>query len=78
VTVTRGTIPNGTIVLRDGKIAAAGANVSIPAGADVVDATGLRFHRLWSVRGGQNRGRDSGPRHGGGNQQRFRCQRDHR
>ena len=40
VTVTAGTIPNGTIVLRDGKIAALGANVSIPAGAEVVDVTG--------------------------------------
>jgi len=40
LTVTRGTIENGTIVLRNGKIAAVGANVPIPAGADVVDATG--------------------------------------
>jgi imidazolonepropionase-like amidohydrolase len=40
VTVTKGTIPNGTIVLRDGKIAALGANVSVPAGAEVIDATG--------------------------------------
>jgi imidazolonepropionase-like amidohydrolase len=40
LTVTRGTIQNGTIVLRAGKIAAVGANVSIPAGADVVDGAG--------------------------------------
>src|SRR5262249_53853678 len=40
VTVTRGTIANGTIVLRDGKIAAVGANVPIPQGADVIDGTG--------------------------------------
>src|SRR5947209_17968437 len=40
LTATRGTIPNGTIVLRGGKIAAVGANVPIPAGAEVVDATG--------------------------------------
>ena len=40
VTVTKGTIQNGTIVLRGGKIAAIGQNVSIPAGADIVDATG--------------------------------------
>jgi imidazolonepropionase-like amidohydrolase len=40
VTVTRGTVPNGTIVLRDGKIAAVGANVTIPAGAEVIDVTG--------------------------------------
>jgi imidazolonepropionase-like amidohydrolase len=41
LTVTRGTIENGTIVLRDGKIAAiGGAGVDIPAGAEVVDAKG--------------------------------------
>ena len=40
LTVTRGTIPNGTIVLRDGKIAAVGANVDMPSGADVIDVTG--------------------------------------
>jgi imidazolonepropionase-like amidohydrolase len=40
LTITKGTIQNGTIVLRDGKIAAVGANVSIPPGADVVDAAG--------------------------------------
>ncbi|HUF47350.1 MAG TPA: amidohydrolase family protein [Vicinamibacterales bacterium] len=40
MTATRGTIANGTIVMRDGKIAAVGANVSIPAGAEVVDGTG--------------------------------------
>ncbi len=40
LTATRGTIANGTIVLRDGKIAAVGTNVPIPAGAEVVDGTG--------------------------------------
>jgi imidazolonepropionase-like amidohydrolase len=40
LTVTKGTIPKGTIVLRDGKIAAVGANVDIPAGAEVIDASG--------------------------------------
>src|SRR5437868_1407669 len=40
LTVTRGTIQNGTIVLRGGKIAEVGANVAIPSGADVVDAAG--------------------------------------
>ena len=40
LTVTRGTIPNGTIVLRAGKIAAIGANVAVPAGAEVVDGSG--------------------------------------
>ncbi len=40
VTVSHGTINNGTIVLRDGKIAAMGTNVQVPAGATVVDGTG--------------------------------------
>ena len=33
-------IPNGTIVLRGGKIIALGASVSVPAGAEVVEARG--------------------------------------
>ena len=40
LTATRGTIANGTVLIRDGKIAAVGANVQIPAGADVYDGTG--------------------------------------
>jgi imidazolonepropionase-like amidohydrolase len=40
LTVTKGTIPNGTIVLRDGKIAAVGAGVDVPSGAEVFDASG--------------------------------------
>src|SRR5687767_15164732 len=39
-TVTKGTIPNGTVLIRDGKIAAVGANVSVPSDAEVIDATG--------------------------------------
>ena len=33
-------IPNGIVVIRGGKIAAVGANVSVPAGAEVIDAAG--------------------------------------
>jgi imidazolonepropionase-like amidohydrolase len=40
LTATRGTIPNGTVVLRDGKIAAVGATVAVPADAEVIDASG--------------------------------------
>ena len=40
LTVTRGTIASGTIVLQNGKIAAIGPNASIPAGAEVIDGTG--------------------------------------
>ncbi|MEW5984057.1 MAG: amidohydrolase family protein [Acidobacteriota bacterium] len=40
LTITNGTIPNGTVLVRDGKIAAVGANVEVPASAEIVDATG--------------------------------------
>jgi imidazolonepropionase-like amidohydrolase len=40
LTVTQGTLSNGTILIRDGKIAAVGTNVSIPSGATVIDAAG--------------------------------------
>jgi imidazolonepropionase-like amidohydrolase len=40
LTVTHGTIPNGTVLVRDGKIAAVGADVQVPAGVPVVDAAG--------------------------------------
>ena len=33
-------IPNGTVVIRGGKIVAVGANVTVPAGAEIVDAAG--------------------------------------
>ncbi len=44
VTVTGGVIENGTIVLRDGKIAAVGAEVSIPSGAERIDGKGLSVY----------------------------------
>ena len=37
-------IENGTVILRDGKIAAVGANVQVPAGAEVIDAKGLQVY----------------------------------
>src|SRR5512147_192191 len=40
MTASSGTIEKGTIVIRDGKIAAVGANVPVPAGAKVIDGTG--------------------------------------
>jgi len=39
-TGTGAVIENGTIVVRDGKIAAVGADVRVPQGAEVVDASG--------------------------------------
>ena len=40
LTVAKGTIRNGSILIRDGKIAAVGRNVRVPRGATVIDATG--------------------------------------
>ena len=40
MTAAKGTIPKGTIVIRDGKIAAVGADVAVPAGAQVIDGNG--------------------------------------
>jgi imidazolonepropionase-like amidohydrolase len=40
LTVTKGTIPNGTVIVRDGKVAEVGTGLAVPDGADVVDATG--------------------------------------
>ncbi|MFZ0335577.1 MAG: amidohydrolase family protein [Candidatus Acidiferrales bacterium] len=37
-------IENGTVVIRDGKIAAVGANVDVPDGAQVIDASGLEVY----------------------------------
>jgi Imidazolonepropionase and related amidohydrolases len=41
VTVTGPDIENGTVVIRDGKIEAVGANVSVPSGAQTIDGNGL-------------------------------------
>jgi imidazolonepropionase-like amidohydrolase len=41
VTLVGAAIENGTVIIREGKIAAVGANIEIPAGAQVIDATGL-------------------------------------
>jgi imidazolonepropionase-like amidohydrolase len=40
MTVTNGTVQNGSILIRDGKIAAVGPNVTAPADALVIDAAG--------------------------------------
>jgi imidazolonepropionase-like amidohydrolase len=40
LTVTNSIIQGGTVLVRDGKIVAVGTDVSVPPGADVVDATG--------------------------------------
>ncbi len=43
-TVTHGTIENGTIVIRGDRIEAVGADVAVPAGAEVIDGTGLTVY----------------------------------
>lgn len=40
LTITKGTIEHGDVLIRDGKIAAVGQNLPAPAGAKVIDATG--------------------------------------
>lgn len=40
MTATHGTIEKGTVLIRNGKIAAIGTNVTVPAGAKVIDGTG--------------------------------------
>src|SRR5690606_455011 len=37
-------IENGTIVIADGRIQALGTNVQVPAGAEVIDASGLSVY----------------------------------
>src|SRR5438270_6850730 len=46
LTVSHGTIENGVVVLQNGKISAVGAagSVSAPAGAQVIDATGMTVY----------------------------------
>jgi imidazolonepropionase-like amidohydrolase len=44
VTVNGATIERGTVLIRDGKIAAVGANVSVPGNAKVIDAQGLSVY----------------------------------
>ena len=40
VTVAGRTLERGTVLVEDGKIAACGADVAVPAGAEVLDLTG--------------------------------------
>jgi len=44
VTVSGPDIDNGTVVIRDGKIEAVGANISVPAGAQSIDGRGLSVY----------------------------------
>lgn len=44
VTVTNGTIDQGTLVIEDGRIAAVGSDVSVPDDAEVIDCTDLTLY----------------------------------
>ncbi len=63
LTVSHGTIPKGSILIRGGKIAEVGANVTVPEGATVIDATGqfvtpgiIDPHSHIAISGGVNEG----------------------
>src|ERR1700686_2676484 len=63
LTVTHGTIEHGSILIRDGKIAAVGADVKAPEGATVIDAAGqfvmpgiIDCHSHIAVNGSVNEG----------------------
>src|SRR5437764_7544172 len=63
LTVTKGTIQNGNVLIQDGKIAAIGKNISAPSDATVVDATGkylmpgiVDCHSHTAIEGGVNEG----------------------
>ena len=63
MTVTKGTLPNSSVLIEDGKIAAIGKNVNAPADATVVDASGkylmpgiIDCHSHTAIEGGVNEG----------------------
>jgi imidazolonepropionase-like amidohydrolase len=63
LTVTHGNIEHGSILIREGKIAAVGADLKAPEGATVIDATGqfvtpgiIDCHSHIAVDGGVNEG----------------------
>lgn len=66
LTITRGDIANGTIVVRNGKITAVGADVAVPAGVKVIDGTGkfvmpgiIDAHSHAALENGINEGSES-------------------
>src|SRR5512134_3412822 len=44
VTVSGAVIENGTVLIQDGKIAAVGAGISVPGGAEKIDGKGLSVY----------------------------------
>jgi imidazolonepropionase-like amidohydrolase len=63
LTVSNGTIKNGSILIRNGKIAAVGSNIAAPPGAMIIDGTGkfvmpgiIDAHAHLAIDGGINEG----------------------
>jgi imidazolonepropionase-like amidohydrolase len=63
LTITKGTIENGSVLVENGKIAAVGKNISAPTGAPVIDGTGqflmpgiIDCHSHTAIEGGVNEG----------------------
>ena len=81
LTVTKGTIPKGSILVQNGKIAAVGADLTAPPGVDVIEAAGLvampgiiDTHSHIAIQGGVNEfslvDRPRGPGQGRGHRRR--------
>ncbi len=63
LTITKGRIENGSVLVENGKVAAVGKNLSAPAGATVIDGTGkylmpgiIDCHSHTAIEGGVNEG----------------------
>lgn len=63
LTVTKGTLQDGSVLVENGKISAVGQNLSAPAGATIVDASGkflmpgmIDCHSHTAIEGGVNEG----------------------
>jgi imidazolonepropionase-like amidohydrolase len=66
ITIARGDIANGTVLVRNGKITAVGTNVQVPAGVRVIDGAGkfvmpgiIDAHSHAALEGGINEGSES-------------------
>jgi imidazolonepropionase-like amidohydrolase len=66
LTIANGTIENATVVVRNGKITAVGADVEVPQGVRVIDGTGryvmpgiIDAHSHMAIEGGINEGSES-------------------
>jgi imidazolonepropionase-like amidohydrolase len=66
LTIANGTIENGTVVVRNGRIEAVGRDVAVPQGVRVIDGTGMYVmpgiidaHSHMAIEGGINEGSES-------------------